>query len=628
MTAPAPVPLLSSDADALLCGLAVVGAITESQADDAARRFHADHPGGDASVLADQMVQAGLITPFQAERALVDGADRLELGRYLLVEQVGGGIGTTYRAVSRPSGERFAVRVLPMRSSWRVLQARKRLETFAALPPHPVVVPFTDVDSAAGRHYLAWPWSDGRTLDRLVLASGPLPPAEAARLFAEFADGLRVCHAAGFVHGMLRPRSLQLGLDRQPRLLDLGVGGILADNVGDERSMVDTLALASGSAAMIDYAAPETLLDPAAGSPAADAYSFGCCLYFALTGLPPFPDEKLADKVIGHHTRTPVPVRTRNPAVPPLLADLLDQFMRKAADERPVNFADVRAELRAVAELADSLPELPSSVPLSVTARTLAAVTGSSSVARAFTRRADLPPASDVIDFDDVPIRNVSPPPDDDSVDDTPSSLRQSKTIPNTRPHASPTSVTPAARTPLSVQQRLMDAEPTGRPRVRTAVTVPPPPMFDLPAFRAAKSVLFWRKQADAVQLSVFGPPLVPAGGRVKLLVYAHLPEAFGGVTTLCRALNPEAELLGSGYVQRPIPRDSTLGLHLNLIEATVTKPLVEFPWAGQTHPRSFDLTLSATAPVGVIDGLLSAGWQEKRVGEVPFQLVVTPPTG
>ena len=39
------------------------------------------------------------------------------------------------RAVARGGG-RYAVRVLPQRSSWRVLQARKWLETFVALPPH------------------------------------------------------------------------------------------------------------------------------------------------------------------------------------------------------------------------------------------------------------------------------------------------------------------------------------------------------------------------------------------------------------------------------------------------------------------------------------------------------------
>lgn len=53
--------------------------------------------------------------------------------------------------------------------------------------------------------------------------------------------------------------------------------------MADERSLVDTLALANGSAAMVDYTALETPLAPAAGLPASDAFSFGFCLYFVLT---------------------------------------------------------------------------------------------------------------------------------------------------------------------------------------------------------------------------------------------------------------------------------------------------------------------------------------------------------
>jgi hypothetical protein len=313
-----------------------------------------------------------------------------------------------------------------------------------------------------------------------------------------------------------------------------------------------------------------------------------------------------------------VPVRTRNPAVPQPLADLLERFMRKAVDERPANFAEVRAELRGIAERFDVPVDPPPSVSLSVTARALAAVVDPVTAAFAFTRRADLPPASDVIDFDDVPIRVVPMPPDEDSFDDRPAP--PSPTIPSIRPPA------PPARTPVPVQRLLIDAEPVAR--VRTAVTVPPPPMFDLPAVRAAKSVLFWRKPTDAVQLSVFGPPQVAAGGRVRLLVYAHLPDAFGGVATLCRALHPDAELLGGGYVQRPIPRESQIGLHVSLENATVPKPLVQFPWTGQTQPRSFDLIVARTVPVGLANGLLAAGYENQRVGEVPFQLVVTPASG
>ncbi len=604
---PAVAPALTPDADRLLSGLVRVGALAAELAADARRQFLARNPDGDACLLADHLAQHGLLSTYQAERALVDGPDTLEVGRYLLVEPVGSGtVGTCYRAVARGDGGRFALRLLPLRSTWRVLQARKRLDTFAALPPHPAVVPFADIDTAAGRHYLAWPWADGQTFDRLALTSGPFAPAEAARLFAELADGLRHLHAAGLPHGLLRPKSLLLGHDRQPRLLDLGLGGILADNVADERSMVDTMALASGSAALIDYTAPECLLDPTVGSPAADLYSFGGCLYFALTGLPPFPEERLSDKVIGHQTRSPVPVRTRNPAVPQPLADLLDRLMRKSADERPADFAEVRAELRAIAEL----PELAADVTTSKSFHTvrmeaLAALGDSASVSRSYTRRADLPPASDVVDFDDFPVSRHQPVINDDDSLDTP---------PPVQPKAAPVSA------PRPVERRMPSAAPA---RTRTAVEIPAPPAFDTSAARAARSVLFWKKQADAVQLSVFGPLDVAPGQRARLLVYAHVPDAFSGVATLCRALNPDAELLGGGYIVRPVPRESVVQLHLEVPGGTVPKPLVEFTWTGQTHPRSFEVTFPLDSPDGWVTGQLSAGQQKQKVAEVSFQLAV-----
>lgn len=609
---PAALATLTPEAERLLADLVRVGVLTGERAADARRLFLDRCPQGDACLLADHLSQHGFLSPFQAERALVDGPDKLTLGRYLLVEPLGSGsVGTTYRAVTRDSGERFAVRVLPSRSTWKVLQARNRLDTFAAMPPHPAVVPFTDIDSAAGRHYLVWPWADGQTFDRVVLRQGPFAPAEAARLFAELADGLRTLHAAGLPHGLLRPKSLLLGHDRQPRLLDLGLGGILADNVAEERSMVDTMALASGSAAMIDYTAPECLLDPTAGSPAADLYSFGCCLYFALTGLPPFPEARLSDKVIGHQLRTPVPVRTRNPAVPEPLAELVERFMRKAPDERPADFTEVRADLRAIADL----PELAADVTTSksfhtVHAEALAALGDSAHGSRSFTRRADLPPASDVVDFDDVPLPRQSRAPDpEDSLGPLPP---------------------PPLQLPLPEWPAAERRMPAATPIVQTrpVVNIPPPPAFDTAAARAARSVLFWKKASDAVQLSVFGPPELTPGVRARLLVYAHLPDAFGGVATLCRALHPDAELLGGGYVQRPVSRESVLELHVKVADAQVPKPLTEFTWTGQTQPRSFELVMPAASPAGWVTGMLSAGQQNQKVAEVEFQVCVKGPAG
>jgi hypothetical protein len=135
--------------------------------------------------------------------------------------------------------------------------------------------------------------------------------------------------------------------------------------------------------------------------------------------------------------------------------------------------------------------------------------------------------------------------------------------------------------------------------------------------------VLFWKKSADAVQLSVFGPVALVPGQRARLLVYAHLPDAFGGVATLCRALHPDAELLGGGYVQRLVPRDSVVQLHLTVPGGSVPKPLVEFTWVGQTQPRSFELLIPQSCQVGETSARLSAGWHNQKVAEVDFGLHV-----
>ena len=68
-----------------------------------------------------------------------------------------------------------------MRSLWNVRMARKQVRAFADLPVHPAIIPFTDVGTAAGKHYLVWPLVEGETLDKVVEKYGAIPSPEAAR---------------------------------------------------------------------------------------------------------------------------------------------------------------------------------------------------------------------------------------------------------------------------------------------------------------------------------------------------------------------------------------------------------------------------------------------------------------
>ena len=336
------------DPDRLVSDLSAVRLLS---ADRGARLLAEYKQHGSHGTFLDHLLTAGALTAYQADKVAAGQAAGLMLGPYLLQEPVGSGsLGTVFQAVHRGDRRRVAVKVLPLRSLWNVLQAKAVVRRLAELPPHPAVVPLADVDTAGQSHYLAWPFVEGETFESLVRRTGPLPPAHAARLLAEVVDGLAALHAHGIAHGLLKPANLSLGADGRPRLLDVGMGAILADNIAAGESMLDTISTANAAISSFDYAAPETILDPSVRTPAADVYSLGCVLFCLLTGSPPFPDGNAVDKMLAHQTEPPPPVRNLNPLVPESLAELVERLMQKAAADRPTDLPAVRLALLAASD--------------------------------------------------------------------------------------------------------------------------------------------------------------------------------------------------------------------------------------------------------------------------------------
>src|SRR5207237_7672426 len=132
----------------------------------------------------------GVLSQFQAERVLQNKAAGLVLGPYVLVDSIGtGSMGQVYRATSKTDGAAYAVKVLPRRSMWNVRLARRQVRAFGQVN-HPSVVPFVDVGTAGGLHYLVWPFAEGEPLDRLVQRQGQLSPEHAAFVGMQIAQGL------------------------------------------------------------------------------------------------------------------------------------------------------------------------------------------------------------------------------------------------------------------------------------------------------------------------------------------------------------------------------------------------------------------------------------------------------
>ena len=308
------------------------GLIDRGPLDQIVGEFLKRNPRAEAPALAEYLVDQGTLTAFQAERILNGKSQGLVLGPYVLLDAIGSGsMGQVYKANSKNDNSQYAVKVLPRRSMWNVRLARRQVRSFGNFS-HPAVVPFVDVGTAGGLHYLAWPLVDGQTLEALIQQQGKLPANQAVLYAVQIAQGLTAAHQNNLFHGLIKPSNVMVGSDNQARIVDFGIGSLLVENEGE--SLVDTMSTANTLTSGLDCTSPESIMEPTNRTPAGDQYSLGCVLYFALTGRVPFPEGSAVEKMMAHQTKEPVPVRELAPEVPAGLEAVVKRLMAKTPDAR------------------------------------------------------------------------------------------------------------------------------------------------------------------------------------------------------------------------------------------------------------------------------------------------------
>lgn len=330
--------------------------------------------------LANDLVEAGLITTFHREQLLRGKHRGYFLGKYKLLQRIGlGGMGQVFLAQHTSMNRLTAIKVLPPEMATNDYTRERFLREARASGQldHPNLVRALDVDGEGDVLYLVLEYIDGITLHDLVTLHGPLDPQRAAHYLWQVANGLAYINNCGLVHRDIKPANIVVDRTGVIKLLDLGL----------VRSQIEDDELTRGQGVKIlgtaDFLAPEQAIDCSTVDIRADIYSLGATGYFLLTGQTPYTAEKMAQKLIAHQVQ-PIPrVEATRADVPQALSDLLVRLMAKRAEDRPATPEAVMEALWPWAAVAPPPPteaEIPPVAVFAVSSATPSALQRAASV--------------------------------------------------------------------------------------------------------------------------------------------------------------------------------------------------------------------------------------------------------
>ncbi len=278
------------------------------------------------------------------------GVGRVIAGRYLLLNQLGsGGMGHVWLAHDQRLACEVALKEIVFSNpadadaerETRVARSQAEARYAAGLRGHPQVVTVHEVLEHEGPPWIVMEYvADAVDLRDLVGRLGPLAPAECARIGLAVLDALTAGHERGVMYRNVNPANILLAPDRTgapyARVLLTDYGISAQPDAGETRYTQTSVLLGRAG-----HLAPERA-QGGPPTPAADLFSQGCSLYYAVEGCGPFDRESVLAALTAVVLEEPRP---------PLRAGVLEPLLAARLTKDPahrITVADTTAALSAI----------------------------------------------------------------------------------------------------------------------------------------------------------------------------------------------------------------------------------------------------------------------------------------
>jgi serine/threonine-protein kinase len=270
------------------------------------------------------------------------------LGPYQLERELGrGAMGRVYLALDTETGQEVAVKTLALArefDGYALEEARllfHREAVAASRLQHPDIVRVLRTGDEQGIAYIAMERLTGHDLTQHLSASSLLPVATVVAIGTRVATALAHAHAQGVIHRDIKPANVMIDIARgQVKVTDFGIARI----AGASRTRTG-LILGSPS-----YMSPEQIAGRQADG-RSDLYSLGVLMFHMLTGELPLTGHTMSD-LMNAIANTPAPdVRSRRPALPEALADVLGILLDKRPELRYPDGLELATDLHLISSI-------------------------------------------------------------------------------------------------------------------------------------------------------------------------------------------------------------------------------------------------------------------------------------